>query len=134
MDSSPRQTLDQLANDLAEREGELAIDDDYELPTLEPLNHNHPLLSATTPEFDVERFLLSRSHISLSDLRVELRDYLSQLKEELVRLINDDYEAFISLSTDLRGEGARLEQIHAPVHDLREEIRVGVTGFARATL
>jgi conserved oligomeric Golgi complex subunit 2 len=124
MDLSPHQTLDELAKDLANREGDIPANDDYELPTLEPLSHDHALLSSATPDFDVEAFLLSRSHTSLTDLRVELRDYLSQLKEELVQLINDDYEAFISLSTDLRGEGARLERIHAPVEELRAEIQV----------
>jgi len=125
MDLSPRQTLDSLARDLAEREGDLPANDDYELPVLEPLSHAHPLLSSATAEFDVEQFLLSRSHTSLSDLRVELRDYLALLKEELVQLINDDYEAFISLSTDLRGEGERLEKIRAPIDGLRTEIQVG---------
>ncbi|KAF7297546.1 Conserved oligomeric Golgi complex subunit 2-like [Mycena kentingensis (nom. inval.)] len=54
-------------------------------------------------EFDVEPFLLSRAHTSLPDLRSELRDYLWTLKEELVKLINDDYAAFISLSAPARG-------------------------------
>ncbi|KIM30529.1 hypothetical protein M408DRAFT_22024 [Serendipita vermifera MAFF 305830] len=123
MDLSPRQTLDSLTRDLAQREGDLADDNDYQLPVLEPLSHDHALLSATTPDFDVEAFLLSRSHTSLTDLRVELRDYLALLKDELVQLINDDYEAFISLSTDLRGEGERLERIKAPFGDMRTEIQ-----------
>lgn len=124
MDLSPRQTLDSLTRDLAQREGDLEDNDDYELPVLEPLSHDHALLSAETPDFNVEAFLLSRSHTSLSDLRVELRDYLALLKDELVQLINDDYEAFISLSTDLRGEGERLEYIKAPIESLRAEIQV----------
>ena len=124
MDLSPRQTLDSLTRDLAQREGDLPDNDDYQLPVLEPLSHGHALLSASTPHFDVEAFLLSRSHTSLTDLRVELRDYLALLKDELVQLINDDYEAFISLSTDLRGEGERLERIKAPIDGLRAEIQV----------
>ncbi|KAG8756299.1 hypothetical protein FRC14_003179, partial [Serendipita sp. 396] len=129
LDLSSREALDRLTRDLAQREGDIADNEDYELPLLEPLSHDHPLLSATTtPLFDVEQFLLSRKHTSLTDLRVELRDYLAQLKEELVQLINDDYEAFISLSTDLRGEGERLQRIHAPVEDLRVEIeKSGIT-------
>ncbi|EEC00101.1 hypothetical protein MPER_00021, partial [Moniliophthora perniciosa FA553] len=78
---------------------------DNNLPVYVSLSHDNPYLTAET--FDVEEVLLSRSHTSLQDLRVELRDYLSNLKEELVQLINDDYEAFISLSTDLKGEGLR---------------------------
>ena len=72
----------------------------------------------------IEDFLLSRSYTSLPELRTELREYLSSLKEELVLLINDDYEDFISLSTDLRGEGARMGRLKAPLNGLREQIQV----------
>lgn len=116
--------LDRLADELAEREGEVDVDTDYPLPVLEPLSHEHPLLRADNPDFDVEEFLLSRSHISLQDLRVELKEYSASLKDELVQLINDDYEAFISLSTDLREEGQRLEQLKMPMDTLRTEIEV----------
>lgn len=94
----------------------------HDLPTLEPLSHEHPQLKA--PTFDAEDFLLSRAYTSLPDLGSELKEYLATLKEELVQLINDDYEAFISLSTDLRGEGARLERLHFPLPALRKEIEV----------
>ena len=80
-------------------------DDDAEgsldLLSLAPLSHSHPLLSA--PTFSADNFLLSRIHIPLEELRGELRSYLALLKEELVQLINDDYEAFISLGTGLHG-------------------------------
>jgi hypothetical protein len=78
----------------------------------------------SAPIFNVELFLQSRSYTSLSDLRSELRDYLATLKEELVQLINDDYEAFISLSTDLRREGTRLERLKFPLADLKSETLV----------
>ena len=116
--------LERLAEELAEREGERDADTSYPLPLLEPLSHEHPLLRAENPSFDVEEFLISRSHTSLPDLRVELKDYLALLKDELVQLINDDYEAFISLSTDLRAEGARLERLQTPMSGLRSEIEV----------
>jgi hypothetical protein len=116
--------LDRLVEELAEREGERDVDASYPLPVLEPLSHEHPLLRAENPSFDVEEFLISRSHTSLPDLRAELKDYLALLKDELVQLINDDYEAFISLSTDLRAEGARLERLQTPMSGLRSEIEV----------
>ncbi|KAF7376188.1 Conserved oligomeric Golgi complex subunit 2 [Mycena sanguinolenta] len=113
--------LDRLAEELVSRE---RLDDDdapgHDLPIYVPLAHDNPYL--TSDVFDVEAFLLSRSHTSLRDLRTELRDYLASLKEELVKLINDDYEAFISLSTDLRGEGARLERLKEPLGDLKTQI------------
>ncbi|KAI0775843.1 COG complex component [Trametes elegans] len=123
--------LDRLAEELAAREarprpGVNGTDDDdlsaeaRDLPLYTPLSHDDPYLSAET--FDVEQFLLSRAYTSLPDLRTELRDYLAALKEELVRLINDDYEAFISLSTDLRGEGTRLESLKRPLADLKGRV------------
>lgn len=116
--------LDRLAHELGvdkdgEHDGALPV---HDLPTLEPLSHQHAQLKA--PTFDVEDFLLSRAYTSLPDLGSELKEYLAKLKEELVQLINEDYEAFISLSTDLRGEGARLERLHWPLPALRKEIEL----------
>lgn len=121
--------LERLAEELATRELTHPDEDEdnapnaHDLPVYIPLAHDNPHLTA--PEFDVEGFLLSRSHTtSLRELRSELRDYLSTLKEELVKLINDDYEAFISLSTDLRGEGVRLGRLRYPLGHLKAQILV----------
>lgn len=118
--------LERLAEELTARElknrGTGPDIENHDLPMYIPLSHDNPHLSAEP--FNVEDFLLSRSYTSLPDLRSELRDYLATLKEELVKLINDDYEAFISLSTDLRGEGARLERLKWPLGDLRTEVLV----------
>ncbi|KAI0079036.1 COG complex component [Panus rudis PR-1116 ss-1] len=121
--------LERLAEELAERESrhKLTSRDSEEsegaphnLPLYTPLSHDNPYLSAEN--FNVEEFLLSRAYTSLPDLRSELRDYHAVLKEELVKLINDDYEAFISLSTDLRGEGTRMEKLKQPLGDLRQQV------------
>ncbi|KAI6121729.1 oligomeric golgi complex component, COG2-domain-containing protein [Pisolithus sp. B1] len=116
--------LERLAEELEAREvsGKSSCSDGLELPVYVPLSHDNEYLSAET--FDVEKFLLSRVYTSLPELRTELKDYLSSLKEELVRLINDDYEDFISLSTDLRGEKSRLERIKAPLSNLRQRVLI----------
>ncbi|KAL7425101.1 hypothetical protein Q5752_000789 [Cryptotrichosporon argae] len=93
-----------------------------DLPSLLPLSRAHPLLVA--PAFDVDAFLLTRIHIPLDELRGELREYLGGLREELVQLINDDYEEFISLGTGLRGEGERLGRLEKPLRVLRQEVEV----------
>jgi hypothetical protein len=116
--------LERLADELEAREHSLDTPP-HDLPLYPPLAHSNPFFTSTT--FNVEEFLLSRVHTSLPDLRAELRDYLAVLKEELVQLINDDYEAFISLSTDLRGEGARLERLKWPLGDLKSQILVSST-------
>lgn len=117
--------LQRLADELSD-DGS-SEDVPHTLPSYLPLSHEDPHLSA--PIFDVEEFLQSRSYTSLPDLRTELRDYLVTLKEELVQLINDDYEAFISLSTDLRGEGARLERLKWPLADLKGQTLVSLLFF-----
>ncbi|KAG8213973.1 oligomeric golgi complex component, COG2-domain-containing protein [Butyriboletus roseoflavus] len=124
--------LERLAEELAARElssasvgrflGSEHLPIQPDLPIYVPLSHDNEFLAAET--FNVEKFLLSRSYTSLPELRTELREYLSSLKEELVLLINDDYEDFISLSTDLRGEGARMARLKAPLNGLREQIQV----------
>lgn len=122
--------LERLAEELANRETNQRnnaspsdVDIKYtDLPDYGPLSHHNPLL--TGPVFNVEEFLLSRARASLPELRTELRDYLSVLKEELVQLINNDYEAFISLSTDLRSEGSRLKKMRGPLVDLQDRIMV----------
>ena len=125
--------LDRLAEELASREeqpsksrgkGDSATSLDLPQLQLRPLSHDNTHLIA--PEWNVEEFLLSRSYTSLPDLRTELREYLATLKEALVKLINDDYEAFISLSTDLRGEGTRLERMKWPLDSLRSKINVSI--------
>jgi hypothetical protein len=125
--------LDRLADELADRESSAAYNTDGRLyndnqPVPEfqepvPLSHSDPHLSAE--DFNAEDFLLERKNIALPDLRAELRQYLAALKEELVKLINDDYEAFISLSTDLRDEGARLERLRYPLANLKLNVVVG---------
>ncbi|KAF5393319.1 hypothetical protein D9757_000644 [Collybiopsis confluens] len=112
--------LERLAEELASRESSRPETSPVDLPVYTPLSHQNPFLSAEN--FDVEQFLLSRSYTSLQDLRTELRDYMATLKEALVKLINDDYEAFISLSTDLKGEGERLTNLIAPLDLLKLEI------------
>lgn len=129
--------LERLAEELAARElststpprrfsGNEHLPSRADLPVYVPLSHDNEFLAAET--FDVENFLLSRSYTSLPELRTELREYLSSLKEELVLLINDDYEDFISLSTDLRGEGARMARIKAPLKGIREQVQVRADG------
>ncbi|WVF72910.1 hypothetical protein IAT40_007728 [Kwoniella sp. CBS 6097] len=92
-----------------------------DLPSLQPLSHSHPLLSSEN--FDADLFLLSRIHIPLEELRGELRGYLGELREELVKLINEDYEEFISLGTGLRGEENRLRRLGGPLNQIKGEVQ-----------
>jgi COG2 N-terminal len=120
--------LDRISTLIADTSGDdHSSESNTDLPIVASLSHNDHYLSSST--FSVEDFLVSRSHTSLPDLRQELRDYLGTLKEELVQLINDDYAAFISLSTDLQGEGARLERLKYPLKGVKREIDVCVVCY-----
>jgi hypothetical protein len=103
-----------------------------QLPALESISNSRPLLYQA--DFDPDRFLQTRSHVPLDELRGDLRSHLNVLREELVQLINEDYEEFIALGVGLRGEVQRLERLETPIQDLQEEIDVGLQQSAMRTI
>jgi conserved oligomeric Golgi complex subunit 2 len=53
-------------------------------------------------EFEVDVFLHKlATSASLTDIRDDVNEYHSKLKQELVKLINDDYHDFISITTSI---------------------------------
>ena len=88
------------------------------------LPYPKPLTRAAflTPDFDATTFLssLRNRHQTLEDLRAELRSRSQELNKELLDLVNDNYQDFLSLGSSLhRGE----EKV--------EEVRLGLMGFRR---
>jgi hypothetical protein len=75
-----------------------------------------------TPEFDAADFLsnLSTRFQTLEDLQTELRELSQSLNKELVDLVNDNYQDFLTLGRTLRGGDEKVE-----------DIRVGLLGFQR---
>jgi conserved oligomeric Golgi complex subunit 2 len=75
-----------------------------------------------TPEFDAAEFLsnLSTRFQTLEDLQTELRELSQSLNKELVDLVNDNYQDFLTLGATLRGGDEKVE-----------DIRVGLLGFQR---
>ncbi|KIX09340.1 uncharacterized protein Z518_00419 [Rhinocladiella mackenziei CBS 650.93] len=74
------------------------------------------------PDFEAGAFLssLSNRFQTLEDLHTELRELSQTLNEELVDLVNDNYQDFLSLGSTLSGGEERIE-----------DIRVGLLGFQR---
>jgi conserved oligomeric Golgi complex subunit 2 len=74
------------------------------------------------PDFDPTTFLanLSDRYQTLEDLRNELRELSQSLSKELLDLVNDNYQDFLSLGSTLRGGEERAE-----------EVRVSLLGFQR---
>lgn len=91
---------------------------DSSLPFPKPLARSVFL----APDFDPTTFLanLSDRYQTLEDLRNELRELSQSLSKELLDLVNDNYQEFLSLGSTLRGGEEKVE-----------EIRVGLLGFQR---
>ncbi len=91
---------------------------DSPLPFPKPLARS----SFLTPEFDPTTFLssLSDRFQTLEDLQNELRTLSQSLNKELLDLVNDNYQDFLSLGSTLSGGREKVE-----------EVRVGLLGFQR---
>lgn len=92
--------------------------DDDNLPYPKPLQRSAFL----TPKFDPATFLstLHNRHQTLEDLRAELRSRSQELNKELLDLVNENYQDFLSLGQSLKGGDEKVE-----------EVRVGMLGFRR---
>lgn len=88
------------------------------LPFPKPLSRS----SFLAPDFDPATFLssLTNRHQTLEDLRLELRDLSQTLNKELLDLVNENYQDFLSLGSVLKGGEEKVE-----------EVRVGLLGFQR---
>ncbi|KIW18232.1 hypothetical protein PV08_02520 [Exophiala spinifera] len=94
------------------------VDDDAPLPFPKPLDR----AAFLAPGFNAATFLASLSNRfqTLEDLQTELRDLSNTLNKELVDLVNDNYQDFLSLGTTLSGGEEKIE-----------DIRLGLLGFQR---
>ncbi|CAG8780059.1 42701_t:CDS:2 [Gigaspora margarita] len=87
------------------------------LPFPPPLNRE----MFSTPDFNSDRFLANRRHLTLDELKKELNMHLKSLKSELVEMINRDYASFVDLSTNLKGVDKVIEEVARPLGKMREE-------------
>ncbi|ORX61373.1 COG complex component [Hesseltinella vesiculosa] len=74
-------------------------------------------------DFDPDRFLASRRHLGLERLKTELNGHLSFLKNELIELINRDYQDFINLSTNLRGVDKAIVAFQQPLTQMQSQVK-----------
>ncbi|KAI4219407.1 MAG: hypothetical protein L6R36_008345 [Xanthoria steineri] len=75
-----------------------------------------------TAEFNPHTYLstLRNRHQTLEDLRTDLRSRSQEISKELLDLVNENYEDFLSLGSSLRGGEEKIE-----------EVRLGLLGFQR---
>ncbi|CAD6577631.1 MAG: hypothetical protein ASARMPREDX12_008437 [Alectoria sarmentosa] len=99
-------------------------DDDSSASSDDNLPYPKPLTRASflTPNFEPMTFLstLRNRHQTLEDLRAELRTRSQDLNKELLDLVNENYQDFLSLGSSLKGGDEKVE-----------EVRLGLLGFRR---
>ncbi|KAJ5182941.1 hypothetical protein N7492_000557 [Penicillium capsulatum] len=96
-------------------------DDPSGLPFPEPLSRT----SFLTPGFDPSTFLssLTNRHQSLEDLRQELRGLEQSLNRELLDLVNENYQDFLSLGTALRGGEEKVEGVKVGLLSFQRDVK-----------
>ena len=72
--------------------------------------------------FSIDSFLkTSRSKVTLEQLKDDLNSYLKLLKISMVELINEDYNDFINLTTNLMGFDKSINNLSQPLVKLRDQ-------------
>ncbi|KAJ5689326.1 hypothetical protein N7462_003718 [Penicillium macrosclerotiorum] len=96
-------------------------DDSSSLPFPEPLSRT----SFLAPDFDPAVFLssLTNRHQSLEDLRQELRGLEQLLNKELLDLVNENYQDFLSLGTALRGGEEKIESVKVSLLSFQRDVQ-----------
>ncbi|CAG8900348.1 unnamed protein product [Penicillium egyptiacum] len=91
------------------------------LPFPEPLSRT----SFLAPDFDPASFLssLTNRHQSLEDLRQELRGLEQSLNKELLDLVNENYQDFLSLGSSLRGGEEKVEGVKVGVLSFQRDVK-----------
>ncbi|KAI9369892.1 oligomeric golgi complex component, COG2-domain-containing protein [Aspergillus egyptiacus] len=96
-------------------------DDTSDLPFPEPLSR----ASFLSPDFNPATYLssLTNRHQSLEDLRQELRDLDQLLSRELLDLVNENYQDFLSLGSALQGGEEKVEQVRVELLAFQRDVQ-----------
>lgn len=94
---------------------------DDNLPFPKPLARS----SFLAPDFDPTTFLssLSNRHQTLGDLQSELRELSQSLNKELLDLVNDNYQDFLSLGTALKGGEEKVQEVRAALLAFERDVQ-----------
>lgn len=77
-----------------------------------------------TEDFNPNDFLstLHNRHQTLEDLRTELRTRSSDINKELLDLVNENYQDFLSLGSSLKGGDEKVEEVRFGLLSFRKEV------------
>ena len=107
-------------------EGDSDTEDLSTLPFPQPLSRP----SFSTPDFDTEAFLLAHSQYrTLDDLRGELRTWVDKLEAEMERVIEEDWQGYLSLGTRLAGGDAGVKEAERRIRAVEKDVQVLTTAW-----
>eukprot|EP00474_Spongospora_subterranea_P009928 CRZ10386.1 hypothetical protein [Spongospora subterranea] len=85
-------------------------------------------LRTPSPDFNVPLFVRQcRSQLPLTTLSEIMMQYGNQLQQDLVQLLNTDFEQYISLSTSLQGTEQLVENILHPINEVQRRLNSALT-------
>lgn len=90
-------------------------DDDDDLPYPQPLQRDSFLQRDFDPSTYLSEYIKTNRHQTLADLRSELRERSQKLQQELLDLVNAEYQAFLTLGSDLKGGEEKVEGVRVGV-------------------
>jgi len=112
-------------------EGDSDTEDLSTLPFPQPLSRP----SFSTPDFDTEAFLLAHSQYrTLDDLRGELRTWVDKLEAEMERVIEEDWQGYLSLGTRLAGGEAGVKEAERRIGAVERDVQVLTTAWGLGAL
>ena len=90
------------------------------------LSSSSLLQELSDENFSVESFVAARrakEFVSIDDLKVQLSSQVSKFDEELVHIINRDYDAFLKLSASLVSVDEVVDALLVPLRDLMRRVK-----------
>lgn len=117
---APRSTKSKLTSSLQFDDSDSSNSSSDNLPFPKPLARSAFL----TEDFSPNDFLsaLHNRHQTLEDLRTELRTRSQDINKELLDLVNENYQDFLSLGSSLKGGDEKVEEVRFGLLSFRKEV------------
>lgn len=112
---------DLLVNDFPGSRDSEDADDLASLPFPQPISR----AVFSSPDFNTESFLVSHSQFrTLDDLRLELRQWVDKLENEMESLIEEDWQGYFTLGRGLAGGEVTVDNVERRVKQFERDVQV----------
>ena len=82
--------------------------------------------------FNPEQFIAKySSSCDLESLKSDISEFLTRCESAIMKIMNKDYESFISLATRLTGLKEKIAEIQIPLSHSREQLQIQVESISK---